>query len=271
LFYVLHKTNAEGTGENMEAIRRFLREKAFVLLLAVCVLAAAGMGLWAVTLVRDRLQEDLQGQTQSETNESDAQDAQLGLETGEGEDAVWQQENTEAAGAASSVPQPSNAPSGASSGSGLVHEPSELRTESEPADAAAASSYAQPVVGKILAAYSGDDLVYNQTLGDWRTHNGIDYSCNEGDSVFAPTSGTVEQIRTDGNWGAVIELRDSKNRLWRLCGVGEAAVKQGEEVVTGQALGQACDIGCETALGAHVHMELLDEDEHYLDPAQVMG
>jgi murein DD-endopeptidase MepM/ murein hydrolase activator NlpD len=257
----------------MEAIRRFLREKAFVLALAVCVLAAAGMGLWAVNIVRDRLREDLEGQTQNETEQSDAQDVLLGLEseTGEGEDEVWQQENTEAAGAASSVPKPSSAPSGASSGSGLVHEPSELRTGSEPADAAAASSYAQPVAGKILAAYSGDDLVYNQTLGDWRTHNGIDYSCTEGDSVFAPTNGTVEQIRTDGNWGAVVELRDSKNRLWRLCGVGDTAVKQGDEVVTGQALGQACDIGCETALGAHVHMEILDEDENYLDPAQVMG
>jgi murein DD-endopeptidase MepM/ murein hydrolase activator NlpD len=261
----------------MEAIRRFLREKAFVLVLAVCVLAAAGMGLWAANIVRDRLQEDLQGEQQNETDLSGAENALTGLENEEGENELWQQETTEAAGAASNVPQaipapkPSSAPSGASSGSGLVHEPSELRTESAPADAAAASSCAQPVAGQILAAYSGDELVYNQTLGDWRTHNGTDYGCAEGDSVFAPTSGTVEQVGTDGNWGTFVALRDSKNRLWRVCGVSDAEVKQGDAVVTGQALGKACDIGCETALGAHVHMEILDEDEHYLDPAQLIG
>ena len=28
--------------------------------------------------------------------------------------------------------------------------------------------------GRVLNAFSGDELVYNKTLGDWRTHNGID-------------------------------------------------------------------------------------------------
>lgn len=258
----------------MERIKNFLREKGFVLVMTACVLAAAAVGMWAVRTVRDRLEEDLRGgQTETEIREELSQ----GLDN-EMEAETWQQETTNVAGEAENVPEPAAAAtpappsssSGASSGSGSVLEPSELQTESEPAADAAASAYALPVSGQILAAYSGDDLVYNKTLGDWRTHNGTDYGCAEGDTVFAPVSGTVEHVGTDGNWGAFITIRESSGRTWRLCGVTSAAVKEGDSVVTGQQLGKAGTIGCENALGAHIHMEI-QEGENYLDPAHVMG
>lgn len=258
----------------MERIKNFLREKGFVLVLAACVLAAAAVGMWAVRTVRDRLDEDLRG---GQTENNVREELLPGIDD-EMEADTWQQETTNVAGEAKDVPQPaptaapsaSSSSSGASSGSGSVSEPSELQTGSAPADAAAAPAYAQPVSGQILAAFSGDELVYNKTLGDWRTHNGTDYGCAEGDSVFAPVSGTVEQTGSDGNWGAFVTIRDSKDRLWRLCGVASPAVKEGDSVVTGQTLGKAAAVGCENALGAHIHLEIL-EGEKYLDPAQVMG
>lgn len=258
----------------MERIKNFLRDKGFVLILAACVLAAAAVGMWAVRTVRDRLDEDLRG-GQTENN---VREQMLPGIDDEMEADTWQQETTNVAGEAKDVPQPtataapkpSSSSSGASSGSGSVLEPSELQTESGPAAGAVAPAYAQPVSGQILAAFSGDDLVYNKTLGDWRTHNGTDYGCAGGDTVFAPVSGTVEQVGTDGNWGAFVTIRDGKDRLWRLYGVDNPEVKEGESVVTGQQLGKAGTIGCENALGAHIHMEIL-EGEKYLDPAHVMG
>lgn len=258
----------------MERIKNFLRDKGFVLVLAVCVLAASAVGMWAVRTVRDRLDEDLHGgQTENTVREPLAPGIDDEMEAD-----TWQQETTNVAGEAKDVPQPSptaapkpsSSSSGAPSGSGSVSEPSELQTGSEPAGAAAGPAYAQPVPGQVLAAFSGDDLVYNKTLGDWRTHNGTDYGCADGDSVFAPVSGKVEQTGTDGNWGPFVTIRDSKDRLWRLYGVTSPAVKEGEEVVTGQALGKAGTVGCENALGAHIHLEIL-QGEKYLDPAQVMG
>ena len=32
-----------------------------------------------------------------------------------------------------------------------------------------------PVEGKIIAEFSGDDLVYNEALKDWRAHSGVDF------------------------------------------------------------------------------------------------
>ena len=54
---------------------------------------------------------------------------------------------------------------------------SALRTDSAPAASSAAPASTQPFSGRVLNAYSGDELVYSKTLGDWRTHNGVDYAC----------------------------------------------------------------------------------------------
>lgn len=77
---------------------------------------------------------------------------------------------TDAAESAANVPKPASSASssGAQSGSGLVHEPSALQGASSPASSSAAPASTQPVSGKVLNAYSGDELVYSSTLGDWR-------------------------------------------------------------------------------------------------------
>ena len=48
-----------------------------------------------------------------------------------------------------------------------------------------------PLEGDVLTAFSVDRLVYNPTLEDWRIHNGLDIAAQEGTSVLAASSGTV--------------------------------------------------------------------------------
>ena len=43
----------------MEQFRKFLRDKAFALVLTACLLAAAAAGVWAVRSVRNELKKDL--------------------------------------------------------------------------------------------------------------------------------------------------------------------------------------------------------------------
>ena len=43
----------------MEQFRKFLRDKAFALVLTACLLAAAAAGVWAVRTVRNELKQDL--------------------------------------------------------------------------------------------------------------------------------------------------------------------------------------------------------------------
>ena len=259
----------------MEQFRKFLRDKAFALVLTACLLAAAAAGVWAVRTVRNELKQNLDA---VRSPSSTAPGIDEGINTSPGvageEEAEWQQQNAPAANSVANVPEAHSSSggavssSGAQSGSGSVREPSALQTESLPASSSAAPASTQPVSGRVLNSYSGDELVYSKTLGDWRTHNGVDYACAEGSAVSAPCSGKVTETGTDGRWSSVVTLEDASGRLWRVCGVNSPAVKPGDTVTAGQKLGTVGTISCECAEEAHIHLEVLQNGQ-YLDPAKI--
>ena len=262
----------------MEQIRRFLREKGFALALIACLLAAAAAGVWAVRTVRDELKKSLDD---TRNPASVAPGIDEGVKMNLEEESKWQQETAEAANSTADIPKPassaptapqtssraSSASSGGASGSGSVREPSALHTESAPASSSPATASVSPALGRVLNGFSGDELVYNKTLGDWRTHNGIDYAAEKGAALSAPVSGKVVTAGTDGNWGPVVEIEDVSGRLWRLCGVADPKVKPGDTVEAGQALGKLGTVGCECAEESHLHLEI-KQGTAYLDPAK---
>ena len=262
----------------MEQFRKFFRDKAFALVLAACLLAAAAAGVWAVRTVRKELKKDLDA-VRSPSSTAPGIDEGLDLTTPDEEDSTeWQQPTAPAANSVANVPKASSstAPSGgaggssgASSGSAGVREPSALQTESAPASSSAAPASTRPVSGRILNAYSGDELVYNKTLGDWRTHNGIDYAAAKGEKVSAPAAGKVTLAGADGSWGPTVAIEDASGRLWRISGVADLKVKAGDTVTAGQALGTVGSVSCECAEDSHIHLEV-KQGEKYLDPAKAM-
>jgi len=151
-----------------------------------------------------------------------------------------------------------------------VHEPSALQGASSPASSSAAPASTQPVSGRVLNAYSGDELVYSSTLGDWRTHNGVDYACAQDAQVCAPAAGKVTAVDTDSRWGSVVCIEDSAGHLWRVCGTAGPTVQTGDEVSVGQILGRAGSIPNECAEETHIHLEVL-QGEQYLDPAKLLN
>lgn len=255
----------------MEQIKKFLRDKGFALALLACLVAAGAAGVWAVRAVRDELKQDYESLTQPGASAAPQQAPDdLKVE----EDELWQ-DVTETADSVAGVPKPepasgsSGASSGAASGSGSVHEPSALQGSSASAADSGAPASAQPVDGRVLNAFSGDELVYNKTLGDWRTHNGVDYACAQGDAVSAPAAGKVTAAGPEGNWGTVVSIEDASGRVWRVCGVANPAVKAGDTVTAGQKLGTAGTVGCECAEESHIHLEVV-QDGRYLDPVKAM-
>lgn len=261
----------------MEQFRKFLRDKAFALVLTACLLAAAAAGVWAVRTVRNELKKDLDA---VRSPSSTAPGIDEGINTSPGvageEEAEWQQQNAPAANSVANVPKADSSSggaassSGAQSGSGSVREPSALQTESLPASSSAAPASTQPVSGRILNSYSGDELVYSKTLGDWRTHNGVDYACAQDAQVCAPAAGKVTAVDTDSRWGSVVCIEDSAGHLWRVCGTADPTVQTGDEVSVGQILGRAGSIPNECAEETHIHLEVL-QGEQYLDPAKLLN
>ena len=260
----------------MEQFRKFLRDKAFALVLTVCLLAAAAAGVWAVRTVRNELKQNLDA---VRSPSSTAPGIDEGINTSPGvageEEAEWQQQNAPAANSVANVPKADSSSggaassSGAQSGSGSVREPSALQTESLPASSSDAPASTQPVSGRVLNSYSGDELVYSKTLGDWRTHNGVDYAASRGAEVTAPAAGKVTLAGADGSWGPTVAIEDASGRLWRISGVADLKVKAGDTVTAGQALGTVGSVSCECAEDSHIHLEV-KQGEKYLDPAKVM-
>ena len=263
----------------MEQFRKFLRDKGFALVLFACLLAAAAAGVWAVRTVRSELKEGLDA-VRSPSSTAPGIDEGINLLPGIAgeEESEWQQQTEPAAGSVSNVPKAADSgassggaasSSGAQFGSGSVREPSALHTESSSASSSAAPASTQPVSGRVLNSYSGDELVYSKTLGDWRTHNGVDYAAKQGAEVMAPAAGRVVEAGTDDKWGPVVSIEDGSGRVWRVCGTADAKVKQGDTVTAGQVIGKVGSVSCECAEESHIHLEVM-QGEEYLDPAKAM-
>ena len=68
--------------------------------------------------------------------------------------------------------------------------------EPEPAVTVSAPVYVRPVSGAVLTPFSGDTLLFQPTMGDWRVHAGTDFSAEAGETVLALTDGTVMMYTT---------------------------------------------------------------------------
>ena len=155
--------------------------------------------------------------------------------------------------------QPSPAPSAAGSASSSLQQGAgQSGSASGGTGGSAASSAQQGTLphagwnGKVSQAFSGNTLVYNPTLGDWRTHNGTDYTAEQ---VTAVAAGTVTAIADDALWGRVVEVTDAQDRVWRYGGLEEVAVTQREKVTAGTRLGTTGNVPAEAQQGSHLHLE----------------
>ena len=129
-----------------------------------------------------------------------------------------------------------------------------------------------PVRGaEVQREYSGAQLVFDETMGDWRTHNGTDFACDEGDEVMAVLDGVVERIYEDGLLGACVVLDHGADLKSLYCGLTVAeGLREDQKLSAGQTLGRGC--GCilgESAQACDVHLELRESGQ-LIDPMSVL-
>lgn len=251
-------------------MKSFFKEKGLYLFCLALVLAATVSGVLALRTVVRGVQE----LTQSRQDPAR-------------EDAVWSEPGAIVQEPVTGLPEsaPAAAQDRAGEGAASAGSPAASSGSGEdPASSDAAQSTAGsagpsaapalprtlPTDKAPLAEFSGDELVYNETLGDWRTHNGADYAVTAGGDVPAAAAGRVTSVYEDPLWGWVVQVADRGGTVWRYCGLAEAAVAQDDTVARGDTLGVVGTIAGESRLGPHFHLET-QKDEAWLDPEQVLG
>ena len=114
-----------------------------------------------------------------------------------------------------------------------------------------------------------NELVYNKTLGDWRTHNGVDLAAEAGEPVKAAALGRVSAVYQDAVWGWTVEVSDG-SRVYRYQGLEAPAVQADDEVHAGDVLGKVGRVPAEAKLPSHLHFEVR-QDGSCVDPETALG
>lgn len=92
-----------------------------------------------------------------------------------------------------------------------------------------------------------------------RTHGGVDIQAAEGDPVYATMSGTV--VGTDPDYGT-IEVQHPNGWLSKYLHLGKFIARAGEQVKSGQIIGEAGGVGKggkTDAFNPHLHFELIKD------------
>lgn len=126
-----------------------------------------------------------------------------------------------------------------------------------------------PLNGEILAAFSVDELAYNPTMGDWRTHDGVDISAKPGTTVLAASSGTVSSVTDDPLMGTTVVIEHDGGYQTTYANLQDTpTVVSGDEVSAGQIIGAVgTTASAESAQSPHLHFSvskngtLMDPDE----------
>lgn len=129
-----------------------------------------------------------------------------------------------------------------------------------------------PLNGATITAFSPDTLIRDETMGDWRTHEGVDLSCELGTEVMATAEGTVDNVRTDDMLGMVVTIQHGGDITSVYANLAEdVAVTAGDEVIAGDVIGTVgATAVAESGLAPHLHFAMYRNGEP-LAPSEYMA
>lgn len=258
--------------------QKFISGKGFYLALAVC-LAGAGAAAWvavdktiqsvepAPIAEKPQLKQE---QPYEPAKKQPAADTPSAQSDGDSSPSTQSQQLQITAEAPEEDPsaQASSQPS-SQEGSSEPQQPSS-QTFAEPSEPQPSSGFSLelPVSGAAIAPFSGDMLVKNETLGDWRTHNGIDIRAEAGEAVRAASDGTVTAVRNDPMWGNVVEVTNGEYVMTYAGLSADILVKMDQSIRAGEQLGSIGEVPCELSMEPHLHFDVRSNGE-YVDPVSL--
>ncbi len=142
--------------------------------------------------------------------------------------------------------------------------------ESSPPATNTNGAYIMPLSGEIMTPYSNGELVKSKTLGEWRTHDGVDIKAAEGTPVKSCFDGTVKNVSNDSKWGIMVEIEYPSCTAY-FCGLADTVkVKKGQEVKLGDVIGEVGNTSLvENADEFHLHLAM-KKDNQWIDPMTII-
>lgn len=139
----------------------------------------------------------------------------------------------------------------------------EIEIDDTPVIAEAPRLIVTPVHGDVLMAFSMEELTYNPTLEDWRTHDGVDIAAASGATVLAACNGCVLAVEDDALMGTTVILEHDGGYQTTYANLqSNPPVVAGDFVSAGQIIGAVgSSATAESAQEPHLHFAVTKDGE----------
>lgn len=231
--------NSRGSGKKLEG---FFTGKGFYIVLFLCA-AVIGVSAWMMATGNETMENDPVRNNSASFDDKRVETVIVPAQSGTAETGAEAPEvNTE----------------GLAENAEVQDSEAVAAVEEQPVVEAAAPIYVWPVAGQVERAHSSDTLSYDQTLRDWRTHEGIDIIAELGAPVVAAHSGTVESIVQDSLYGTVVTVSHGDGTRTVYANLAEnPPVNVGDWIDCGSTIGSVGSTAlCEISQTSHLHFAI---------------
>lgn len=122
-------------------------------------------------------------------------------------------------------------------------------------------AFIPPVHGKIIGEFSDGEPVWSTTLQLWQTHPALDIAASAGEAVVAAADGTITEVYSDAMYGNTIAIEHEDGTVIRYGSLNTLElVKVDQKVEQGQIISSVGTCMAERELGAHIHIECINEE-----------
>lgn len=129
-----------------------------------------------------------------------------------------------------------------------------------------------PLDGTTVTVFSMTELLYDTTMADWRTHDGIDVQAEEGAAVKTAAGGTVQSVTDDELMGTTVVIDHEGGYSTRYSSLQkDVPVTAGQQVAAGEIIGRVgTTSAAESQMGPHLHFSV-SRDGAVIDPRDYVG
>ena len=137
-------------------------------------------------------------------------------------------------------------------------------------DTIISETFLYPVGHDVIKEYSGDSLVYSETMDDWRVHLGTDFYAEKGTKVKPMTNGTVTNVYSDALLGVTVVIDHGNSVSAYYSGLGSTVlVNVGDTVSASDYIGSINVVPSESLDKPHLHLSVRVNEE-WVNPMELI-